>query len=414
MRFLGQSTSALLLYSLSTWAISDDLAGLQTNFLSLANGAMPVFIGEAGKQLRVSDPQAIAVIDGNPKPFILTPKPVDASARIELVYELPAATTFQRFRIPNVWETPSPSQTFVANLKISGSNQFDPQKPDDAQFVHLANVDLNTHEQKNQFTDVALDDAQAVRWLKLEFSGGIDIQTEKSFLEFSELIGEGSQLPVPLAENFAGHWTGRGVRIELEQNAATVAGCYDDNGQLQGTVSGRVLRATGVHQRTGVESLFVLSVDSSGALQGLRSTNGAPFKVYKGDIASASAKKLCTAPPSTQLGCGSVIHGIQFEFDSAAITPQSDVVLEQLYSGLKDTGESQVRIEGHTSSEGSEAYNQELSTRRAQAVVDDLLARGLKSSKLRAFGVGEASPIASNKDEAGRSMNRRVEVHCVD
>lgn len=102
------------------------------------------------------------------------------------------------------------------------------------------------------------------------------------------------------------------------------------------------------------------------------------------------------------------------DLSAAAITSQSDVVPEQLYSGLKGTGETQVRIEGHTSSEGSDSYNLELSSRRAHAVVDELLARRLKPSKLLASGVGEASPIASNKDEAGRSMIRRVEVHCVN
>ena len=71
-----------------------------------------------------------------------------------------------------------------------------------------------------------------------------------------------------------------------------------------------------------------------------------------------------------------------------------------------------VLIEGHTSSEGGTTYNQRLSERRAQAVVADLIQRGIAASRLSALGIGEARPIASNNDENGRSLNRRVEVHC--
>ena len=58
------------------------------------------------------------------------------------------------------------------------------------------------------------------------------------------------------------------------------------------------------------------------------------------------------------------------------------------------------------------AHNLDLSRRRAQAVVDDLVARGLDRKRIRATGKGSAAPIAPNTDEAGRSLNRRVEVQC--
>jgi outer membrane protein OmpA-like peptidoglycan-associated protein len=64
-----------------------------------------------------------------------------------------------------------------------------------------------------------------------------------------------------------------------------------------------------------------------------------------------------------------------------------------------------ILIEGHTSSEGTETYNQNLSERRAQAVVAALAARGRDVARLSAAGLGDA-------DESGRSLNRRVEIHC--
>jgi outer membrane protein OmpA-like peptidoglycan-associated protein len=69
-------------------------------------------------------------------------------------------------------------------------------------------------------------------------------------------------------------------------------------------------------------------------------------------------------------------------------------------------------IEGHTSSEGEDDYNLRLSERRAEAVVGDLVRRGLDRDRLRGVGIGERRPIAPNTDESGRSINRRVEIKC--
>jgi OOP family OmpA-OmpF porin len=107
-----------------------------------------------------------------------------------------------------------------------------------------------------------------------------------------------------------------------------------------------------------------------------------------------------------------VIHGITFDFDAAAIRPDSEAVLAALYDGLRSDKSASIVIEGHTSGEGTNEYNQGLSERRARAVVADLVRRGLAASRIGAFGAGETRPIASNNDETGRAMNRRVEVRC--
>ncbi len=87
-------------------------------------------------------------------------------------------------------------------------------------------------------------------------------------------------------------------------------------------------------------------------------------------------------------------------------------MLAALHDGLKNDASTTIMIEGHTSSEGSGTYNRELAQRRADAVREDLVRRGLVAERLGASGIGEARPIASNNDESGRSLNRRVEIHC--
>lgn len=199
--------------------------------------------------------------------------------------------------------------------------------------------------------------------------------------------------------------------MELAQKGPVVSGCYDSASDLQGTVTGNTLRATGIDRRTKTPSAFILSVTSEGELRGVRSTNGGPFRLYA--LAAAPGTRVeCSDPVPPTLGCGAIIHSIAFAFDSAEIQPESAAVLTELFSGLKGAANTGITIEGHTSSEGTEDYNDKLSERRAQAVVADLVRRGLPNQRLTAAGIGERRPIASNNDESGRSLNRRVEVKC--
>jgi len=104
-----------------------------------------------------------------------------------------------------------------------------------------------------------------------------------------------------------------------------------------------------------------------------------------------------------------IIHGINFEFDSAKISKNSESILNRAVATLRENPTIEVRIEGHTDSIGSEGYNLKLSQRRANAVRDYLVSKGIASERLEAAGKGEAFPIVSNKTREGRSQNRRVE-----
>lgn len=378
----------------------------RVDYLSLAQGAVPVAFEGNAKELGAGTNEALQAIDGNDVGYALTPKPGSAQTSIAFVYKLPALTTFREFVVPNVLETPSPSQTFIRKVEIAGSDSGP-----EGQFRALGSATLETHSAKGQTTSIPIAVEKPVRWVRVTLEGGINILRDKTFLEFSEIIGHGTQEPVPLSEAFHGKWKGRGVLLELKQEGASVSGCYDGEGDIKGTVSGNLLRATGQTRKGGIPSTFLLAVGDTGEITGVRSTNGAPFRLYSGD-AAPGIKTECSEQAVQPLGCGSIIHGINFDFDSVTIRPESDTLLDALATGLQASAASAITVLGYTSSEGSDVYNDKLSQRRAEAVVAAIVGRGIKAGRVSAEGHGEKKPIADNATEAGRSLNRRVEIAC--
>jgi outer membrane protein OmpA-like peptidoglycan-associated protein len=102
--------------------------------------------------------------------------------------------------------------------------------------------------------------------------------------------------------------------------------------------------------------------------------------------------------------------GILFPFDSAELTSEARSNLRKLADSLQTEERTNVMILGHTDSDGSNSYNQQLSERRGRSAEDFLASLGVTSSRLDSRGRGEAEPIASNGTDDGRRQNRRVEV----
>jgi len=105
-----------------------------------------------------------------------------------------------------------------------------------------------------------------------------------------------------------------------------------------------------------------------------------------------------------------ILRGVNFAFNKDALTPAAQDTLDKVATSLVAQPELYVEIGGHTDSIGSDAYNLKLSERRAQAVREYLISRGVKADHLLAKGYGKANPIASNKTPEGRAENRRVEL----
>jgi OOP family OmpA-OmpF porin len=104
------------------------------------------------------------------------------------------------------------------------------------------------------------------------------------------------------------------------------------------------------------------------------------------------------------------LENVTFEFDSAKLTATSTASLDDAVKILKRHSDLKVEIAGHTDSIGTEEYNLGLSQRRAQAVADYLIAHGANAGNILVKGYGESAPVADNSTEAGRAINRRVEL----
>jgi OmpA-OmpF porin, OOP family len=102
-----------------------------------------------------------------------------------------------------------------------------------------------------------------------------------------------------------------------------------------------------------------------------------------------------------------------FDFDKSVVKPAGKAKLDDLVSKVKGINLEVIIAVGHTDSIGSDAYNQKLSVRRAEAVKAYLVSKGIEKNRIYTEGKGEKQPVASNKTKEGRAKNRRVEIEVV-
>lgn len=105
--------------------------------------------------------------------------------------------------------------------------------------------------------------------------------------------------------------------------------------------------------------------------------------------------------------------GLLYDFDSDVIRANASENLRNLATSLNKYPNTDLLIVGHTDAVGADAYNQALSERRASAASRYLVSQGVTSGRLRPVGRGASEPIATNDTEAGRQLNRRVEIAIV-
>ena len=102
-----------------------------------------------------------------------------------------------------------------------------------------------------------------------------------------------------------------------------------------------------------------------------------------------------------------------FDFDKAVLKPAGKASLDDLTSKLQGMNLEVIIAVGHTDSIGTDAYNQKLSVRRAEAVKAYLQGKGVEANRIYTEGKGEKQPVADNKTTDGRAKNRRVEIEVV-
>ena len=102
-----------------------------------------------------------------------------------------------------------------------------------------------------------------------------------------------------------------------------------------------------------------------------------------------------------------------FDFDKSVLKPEGKAKLDDLVSKVKGINLEVIIAVGHTDSIGTDAYNQKLSVRRAEAVKAYLVSKGIEKNRVYTEGKGEKQPVADNKTAEGRAKNRRVEIEVV-
>ena len=191
-------------------------------------------------------------------------------------------------------------------------------------------------------------------------------------------------------------------------------GVPDDRDQCPGTPAGVAVDANGCPLDTDGDGVPDYKDECPGTPAGVEvNASGCPLD-SDGDGVPDYMDQCPNTPAGAEvnaLGCEAdvVLKDVNFEFDSAKLTPQAESILDGVAQKLQDSN-VRVRVEGHTDSIGTDAYNKDLSQRRANSVKEYLASKGIAESRMQAIGYGEEQPIATNETKAGRAQNRRVEL----
>ena len=103
-------------------------------------------------------------------------------------------------------------------------------------------------------------------------------------------------------------------------------------------------------------------------------------------------------------------HSVLFDFDKSNLKPEAKVELDRAVKIMQDNPDVVLELQGNTDNVGTDAYNQALGKRRADAVFNYMKAKGIDPNRLKEVSFGEGKPVATNATGAGRAQNRRVEL----
>ena len=166
----------------------------------------------------------------------------------------------------------------------------------------------------------------------------------------------------------------------------------------------------------GDEINFFVAADGKTAFISSQRENGrGGYDIYTfelpEEIRSDSANYLSTVDViELNPGDALVLQNIQFEYNSSALTQDSQSGITMLTDFLQRNPMLNVELAGHTDNVGSESYNLKLSTDRAEMVRQALIANGIDPSRLTAKGYGASKPLVSNDNDEHRALNRRTEM----
>ena len=248
-------------------------------------------------------------------------------------------------------------------------------------------------------------------------------QMERAEAEARKLVAEAQAAAAARTEEAqTATSTSADLKAERDGLEKTLAGCRTTIGELQGKLEALQQEARQpapvAPPPPATEPAAATPPAPQPLAQTAAQTPAAPDRDADG---LADARDLCPDSPAgakvNELGCqpdkGLVLEGVQFKSGTAELEPGAMKKLDQVAASLAELAQVRVEVAGYTDSVGDPGRNQQLSVRRAQAVVDHLASRGVAKDRLTAKGYGQENPIADNASAEGRSRNRRVELHPV-
>ncbi len=179
-------------------------------------------------------------------------------------------------------------------------------------------------------------------------------------------------------------------------------GVYDYRDKCPDTPAGRKVNEDGCELDTDGDG--IVDGDDKCPTVYAKTPDGCPI------AETPPAEPAALAPAAPAVPAKLVLEDVNFDYDKSTLRPEAHATLDQAAESLKAWGDVKVEVAGHTDSRGSERYNMSLSQRRANAVRDYLIGKGIAADRLTTKAYGESQPIADNATDEGRSKNRRVEL----
>jgi outer membrane protein OmpA-like peptidoglycan-associated protein len=403
-----------------------DKASLGTNFMAFGAGTIVVAQTSEGAS---SDDSARKLNDESDFGWQSAKGQTENQS---VTLELPARTTFKSF----VFDTEQPTNPDGRAAKDVTVEISDVSATEG--FQKILETTLKDSEIKNgmenQFFPVQKEIAgRFVRYTaKNNFGSPLTVYT-------AELYGYGEQEPRASVGNISGTYKVSGIigdGVHLKQEGNLIIGCYQENeGTLEGTVDGRVMTlvATEKNERAKGEKTYFVGVNvvESGRKLMYATWNWSATPKEKAYdrllIGDKISDKVGNCPHLPNLdgtqdvvkeklekdleeSGKAILYGINFDFNSDVIKPESKPILDKVIALLKSKTDWKMQIAGHTDNVGSESFNQTLSEKRAASVVKYLTTAGIDASRLTSIGYGLSNPIAPNNSESERAQNRRVEL----
>ncbi len=206
--------------------------------------------------------------------------------------------------------------------------------------------------------------------------------------------------------------TPRGARVDYKGCPLDTDkdGVYDYADRCPETPSGLEVDSRGCPLDSDGDGVYDYKDKCPGTPRGMQvDSAGCPMD-SDGDGVINSLDRCPNTPKGAKVserGCWT-LKGAIFDTNKSVIKPEFQSQLDDVAKVLKNTPDLTIEIQGHTDSAGSEKYNQKLSERRANAVKDYLVSKGIDKDRMTAKGYGELMPVASNDTEEGRAANRRA------